>query len=162
MANSPMEPTHGSSESLASQRNFKPVTWISFVNPLLWVLFTNLAFSLGPSIMQATEAAADIKDIILGVGVVLFLVSKLFEVVIVAQLVSSLSGRPVVTTTVLLAAHIGLFGPMFFSRLTLFARFTFMLWSLSLGWVFGICLAIGFSGSKPRNKMVDKEIKEDR
>ncbi|KAK9365375.1 hypothetical protein V1509DRAFT_612581 [Lipomyces kononenkoae] len=156
MANSPTAPTHG----LPSQRNFKPATWIDFVNPLLWMLFTNLAFSLGPSIMQATEADADIKNIILGFGVVLLLVSKLVEVVILAELVSSLSGRPV-TTTLLLAAHIGLFGPMCFSRLTLFARFMFMLWSLSLGWVFGICLAFGLGESKPTNKMVDGEIKED-
>ncbi|KAK9234652.1 hypothetical protein V1525DRAFT_428353 [Lipomyces kononenkoae] len=163
MANSPTAPTHGSSASLPSRQNSKPVACIDFVNPLLWMLFTNLAFSLGPSIMQATEAAADIKDIILGLGVVLFLVSKIVEVVVVAELVSSspsLSGRPV-TTTLLLAAHIGLFGPMFFSSLTLFARFMFMLWSLYLGWVLGICLAFGLGGSKPRNKKVDREIKED-
>ncbi|KAK9327186.1 hypothetical protein V1520DRAFT_349489 [Lipomyces starkeyi] len=163
MADSPMAPTPGSSASLPSQGYSKPTTCIDFVNPLLWVLFTNLAFSLGPSIMQASDAAADTKDIILAIGVGLFLLSKLVEAVVVATLVStspSLSGRTV-TTTILLAAHVGLFGPMFFSDLTLFARFTFMLWSLSLGGFFGICLAFGLGRSEPSNRKGDRDIKED-
>ncbi|KAK9357173.1 hypothetical protein V1504DRAFT_360796, partial [Lipomyces starkeyi] len=85
---SPMAPTPGSSASLPPQRYSKPTTCIDFVNPLLWVLFTNLAFSLGLSIMRASDAAADTKDIILALGVVLFLVSKLVEAVVGADLVS--------------------------------------------------------------------------
>ncbi|KAK9357718.1 hypothetical protein V1504DRAFT_480142, partial [Lipomyces starkeyi] len=115
------------------------------------------------SVYGASDAAADTKDIILALGVVLFLVSKLVEVVVVADLVSrspSLSGRTV-TNIILLAAHVGLFGPMFFSDLTPFARFTFMLWSLSLGGFFGICLAFGLGTSEPSNKKGDRDIKED-
>ncbi|KAK9431382.1 hypothetical protein V1505DRAFT_368214 [Lipomyces doorenjongii] len=163
MANSPTAPTPGSSESLPSQRPSKPATCIDFVNPLLWVLFTNFAFSFGPSIMQATNATGDLKDVILGFGAFFLILSKLVEAVIVADLVwrsPSLSGRTV-NTTILLAAHVGLFGPMFFSDLTLFARFMFILWSLSLGAFFGICLAFGLGRSESNNKMGDRDVGKD-
>ncbi|KAK9319460.1 hypothetical protein V1517DRAFT_266258, partial [Lipomyces orientalis] len=141
----------------------KLATYIDFLNPLLWVLFTNLAFSFGPSIVQATDADADIQAGILALGVFLFAVSKFIEVIIVTDLVirsPSLSGRTV-TTTVLLAAYVGLFGPMFFSHLTLFTRVRFMLWSLSVGLFFCICLAFGLGKSESRNKMEDRDKKED-
>ncbi|KAK9362928.1 hypothetical protein V1504DRAFT_446896 [Lipomyces starkeyi] len=113
----------------------KSTTCIDFVNLLLWVLFTNLAFSLGPSILQASDATDFSKDLILALGVALCLVSKPFEAATMADLLArspSLSGRTVITT-ILLGAHVGLLLPMFISDLTLFARFTFMLWSATPG-----------------------------
>ncbi|KAK9489199.1 hypothetical protein V1508DRAFT_83702 [Lipomyces doorenjongii] len=163
MANSPAAPTPGSSESLPSQRHSKPATCIDFVNPLLWVLFTNFAFSFGPSIMQATNATGEVKGFILAIGTFLFILSKLVEAVIVADLVwrsPLLSGRTV-NTTILLAAHVGLFGPMFFSDLTLFARFMYILWSLSLGAFLGIWLAFGLGRSESNNKMGDRDVSKD-
>ncbi|KAK9250286.1 hypothetical protein V1507DRAFT_468030 [Lipomyces tetrasporus] len=87
----------------------------------------------------------------------------MIEVVTVVDLIThspSLSGRTV-TTTILLAAHVGLFGPLFFSGLTLFTRVRFMVWSLSLGEFSGNCLAFGLSKSESRNKMDDRDIKKD-
>ncbi|KAK9322005.1 hypothetical protein V1517DRAFT_324664 [Lipomyces orientalis] len=152
MANSTESPDV--SASLPSETYSEPATYIDFLNPLLWVLFTNSAFSLGPSIMQATDFDADDQAAILGLGAVLFAVSKFIEIIIVTGLINrspSLSSRTV-ATTVLLAAHVGLFGPMFFSDVTLFARFRFMLWSLSVGLFFGICLAFGLGKPESRNK----------
>ncbi|KAK9244335.1 hypothetical protein V1506DRAFT_541698 [Lipomyces tetrasporus] len=64
----------------------------------------------------------------------------------------SLSGRTV-TTTVLLAAHVGLFGPMIFSHLSLFTHIAYMVWALSLGLFFGIWLAFALGKPESRNKM---------
>ncbi|KAK9244527.1 hypothetical protein V1506DRAFT_554582 [Lipomyces tetrasporus] len=126
---------------LPSKPDSKPATYIDFLNPLLWMLFTNFAVSFGPSIMQASDADAETRDILL--------------LIFVCNLISnspSLSGRTVITT-ILLAAHVGLFGPMFFSDITPFTRFTFMVWSLSLGLVFGIWLAFALGKPEARNKM---------
>ncbi|KAK9244350.1 hypothetical protein V1506DRAFT_541746 [Lipomyces tetrasporus] len=153
----------GSSASLPSRPYSKPTTYIDFLNPLLWMLFTNLAFSFGPSIVQASDADAETQVVILSFGGLLFVFSKMFEVVEVGALIAhspSLSGRTV-TTTILLAAYIGLFGPLFFSGLALSTLAKFMVWSLSLGLFFGICLAFGLSKSESRNKMDDRDIKED-
>ncbi|KAK9342784.1 hypothetical protein V1522DRAFT_438624 [Lipomyces starkeyi] len=134
----------------------KPATHIDFVNPLLWVLFTNLAFSLGPSILQASDAADYTQDIILGLGMFLFLFNKALEVAFVVDLLrrpTSMSGRTVTTTT-LLGAHVGLFAPIFISNFTLFARCTFMLWSVTLGAFLGILLGIS-------NKNGDRDLRGD-
>ncbi|KAK9341909.1 hypothetical protein V1522DRAFT_461157 [Lipomyces starkeyi] len=149
MPNSP--PAPGSSAPLPSRPCSKPATYLDFVNLLLWVLFTNLAFSLGPSIVQASDIHEELQLVILSFGVVLFLASKVVEAFTVADMLArspSLSGRAV-TTTILLAANVGLLVPMFMSDLTLFARFTFMLWSVTLG-------RSGFS-----NKNGDSDLKED-
>ncbi|KAK9482243.1 hypothetical protein V1527DRAFT_34214 [Lipomyces starkeyi] len=145
MPDSPI--AHGSSKPLASQLRSKPATYIDFVNPLLWVLFTNLAFSLGPSILQASDVRDETQVGILVIGAVPFILSKFAEVLTVADLLSrspSLSGRTVTTTT-LLGAHVGLFAPIIISNFTLFVRFTFMLWSVTLGAFLGILLGIWFS-----------------
>ncbi|KAK9357689.1 hypothetical protein V1504DRAFT_41355 [Lipomyces starkeyi] len=156
MPDSPI--AHGSSEPLASQPCSKPATYIDFVNPLLWMLFTNLAFSLGPSIMQASGAADYIQYITLGFGMPLFIMSKAIEATTVADLLASsprLSGRTV-TTTILLGAHVGLLAPNFISDFTLFARCTFMLWSVTLGAFLGICVAFGLGRSGFSNKNGDR------
>ncbi|KAJ8096695.1 hypothetical protein POJ06DRAFT_263160 [Lipomyces tetrasporus] len=119
------------------------------------MLFTNFAVSFGPSIMQASDVDAGTQAVIRFFGLGLFLISKIIEVMIVTGLISdspSLSGRTV-TTTILLAAHVGLFGPMFFSDVSLFTRFTFMVWALSLGLGFGIWLAFALGKPESRNKM---------
>ncbi|KAK9323555.1 hypothetical protein V1517DRAFT_307010 [Lipomyces orientalis] len=159
MSNSPTAP--GSIQPSPSRPCSKPATYIDFVNPLLWVLLTNLAFSLGPSILHASHAAANTQDLMIAFGVVLFLISKLVEAVAVADLLASspsLSSRTV-TTAILLAAHVGLLAPMFISELSLFARFTFMLWSVTLGAFFGICLGVG--RSEFGSKKVQRVIKAD-
>ncbi|KAK9258263.1 hypothetical protein V1519DRAFT_463830 [Lipomyces tetrasporus] len=136
MANSPA--AAGSSASLPSRPYSKPTTYIDFLNPLLWMLFTNLAFSFGPSIVQASDADAETQVVILSFGGV---------AICIQQDVRSCY-----------AAYIGLFGPLFFSGLTLFTLAKFMVWSLSLGLFFGICLAFGLSKSESRNKMDDRDI----
>ncbi|KAK9357924.1 hypothetical protein V1504DRAFT_331965 [Lipomyces starkeyi] len=158
MPDSPPEP--GSSAPLPSQPCSKPATYLDFVNPLLWVLFTNLAFSLAPSILG--DINADDQVPILVFGGLLFLMSKVAEVITVATLLGrspSLSGRTVTTTT-LLAALVGLLAPMFMLDFTLFARFTFMLWSVTLGAFFGICLAFGLGRSEFNNKKDNKGLNE--
>ncbi|KAK9329111.1 hypothetical protein V1520DRAFT_344286, partial [Lipomyces starkeyi] len=148
-----------SSAPLPSRPCPKSATYIDFVNPLLWVQFTNLAFSLSPSILRATSVKTDrdavLQRLILVLAMMLFLLSKLFEVFTVADLLlrsHSLSSRTVITI-VLLAAYIGLLAPMFISELT-FAQFSFMLWSVTLGVFFGICLAFGLGRSESAIRMV--------
>ncbi|KAK9326605.1 hypothetical protein V1520DRAFT_372643 [Lipomyces starkeyi] len=146
MLNFPMVPR--SSAPSPSRPCSKSATYIDFVNLLLWVLFTNLAFSLGPSILQASDAAAYNKELILALGVALILVSKPFEAATMADLLArspSLSGRTR-----------SLFGPMFISDFTLFARFTFMLWSVTVG----VGLAFGLGPSEFNNKKDDRDIKK--
>ncbi|KAK9372531.1 uncharacterized protein V1513DRAFT_384614 [Lipomyces chichibuensis] len=141
MPNSP--PASGSSAFLPSHLCAEPETCFDLLNLLLWVLFTNTAFSLGPSIVRASAIHEELVPIIVFLGVITFVSSKIFEAVTVAILISSspsLSGRTV-TTTVLLAANFGLLAPTFMSNVTLFGRFRFMLWSATLGVFFGIFLA---------------------
>ncbi|KAK9327663.1 hypothetical protein V1520DRAFT_348246 [Lipomyces starkeyi] len=115
-------PAPSSSVPLPSRPCSEPATYVDFVNPLLLVLFTNLVFSLGPSLVRASDIHEGCQVVILIFGAMTFVTSKLFEAVTVAELLDrspSLSGRTV-TTTFLLAAHVGLLAPWFMSDLTLF------------------------------------------
>ncbi|KAK9242797.1 hypothetical protein V1506DRAFT_546436 [Lipomyces tetrasporus] len=153
----------GTSAPLPSRPSSRPATYTDFVNPLLWVLFTNLVFSLGPSILQASDAGIEVKSLLFAVWLVLLSTSKFLEAFTVADLIAnspSFSNRTVITT-ILLAAHVGLLAPMFISDVTLFARFTFMLWSVTLGAFCGICLGFGLGRSEVSNKKGDRDTEED-
>ncbi|KAK9349905.1 hypothetical protein V1505DRAFT_227896 [Lipomyces doorenjongii] len=162
MADSPT--SHGSSAPLASQPCSKTATYVDFVNPLLWVLFTNFAFSLGPSILKASHFDDVVQVFLLSVGMFLFIISKSIEAMEVTPLIlaiSPLSGR-IVTTTSLLAANVGLLAPFLMSDFTLFEHCRFMLWSVTFGAIVGICMAFWFSRSGFSNMNGDRDLKGDR
>ncbi|KAK9375220.1 uncharacterized protein V1513DRAFT_443144 [Lipomyces chichibuensis] len=156
-------PASGSSAPLPERPCAEPATFVDFLNVLLWMLFTNLVFSLGPSVVRASDISEELVPLLVVFGVMAFVLSKFFEVLAVGGLLScspSLSGRTVITTF-LLAAHFGLLAPMCMSNITLYERFTFMLWSATLGVFFGIFLAFRFGRSESSFKKGDRDLKED-